>query len=330
MARKTKAVQSISAMLNSTDNEMSDVEVAQPVETKKKRVAEKGKPRKKAVKEVVKEDSDEEQKEEVVKVNKKRKEFGVVNESKLNANKQIKNNTVIKDVKGMIEEIPEQHEPVHESIQDNSVLRTHYDALRIRFAKLAELRETKAEQLLKSYRVSAQQRFAASDSLIENLKIQIEQKEKMIADMESRTKDADQTQERAEELEATIARLQQENTILQSKVLAKSSTSSLKLREELFADLSGLIIRDVKTEDNKIIYDCLQTGRNGAFHYKLLVPNTNDEDTEVTFVPLLEENRDRLLMKVLPDYFTEPLTFPRSSAAQFNWKILNALQARSV
>jgi hypothetical protein len=37
-----------------------------------------------------------------------------------------------------------------------------------------------------------------------------------------------------------------------------------QLKENLYSDLTGLIIRDVKREDGDDVYDCIQTGRNGS------------------------------------------------------------------
>jgi hypothetical protein len=37
-----------------------------------------------------------------------------------------------------------------------------------------------------------------------------------------------------------------------------------QLKEDLYSDLTGLIIRDVKREDGDDVYDCIQTGRNGS------------------------------------------------------------------
>lgn len=36
------------------------------------------------------------------------------------------------------------------------------------------------------------------------------------------------------------------------------------LKEELYSDLTGLIVRGVKRGDDEDIYDCIQTGRNGS------------------------------------------------------------------
>ena len=37
-----------------------------------------------------------------------------------------------------------------------------------------------------------------------------------------------------------------------------------QLKENLYSDLTGLIIRDVKREDGGDVFDCIQTGRNGS------------------------------------------------------------------
>lgn len=45
----------------------------------------------------------------------------------------------------------------------------------------------------------------------------------------------------------------------------------LKLKEELYSDLTGLMVRAVKKVENEDVYDCIQTGRNGSkFHSPLL------------------------------------------------------------
>lgn len=45
---------------------------------------------------------------------------------------------------------------------------------------------------------------------------------------------------------------------------ATQATQIAQLKEELYSDLSGLIIRDVKTRETDNLYDCIQTGVNGS------------------------------------------------------------------
>ena len=41
------------------------------------------------------------------------------------------------------------------------------------------------------------------------------------------------------------------------------------------------------------------------------------EEAEFAYQPLLDENRDRDLIALLPDYLQEEICFPRSSAVRF-------------
>lgn len=43
-----------------------------------------------------------------------------------------------------------------------------------------------------------------------------------------------------------------------------------QLKEDLYSDLSGLIIRNVKKRDTDYLYDCIQTGANGSDYLKYL------------------------------------------------------------
>jgi chromosome segregation ATPase len=40
-----------------------------------------------------------------------------------------------------------------------------------------------------------------------------------------------------------------------------------QLKEDLYSDLTGLIIRNVKREEEEDVFDCIQTGRNGSKYH---------------------------------------------------------------
>ncbi|EKG15713.1 Monopolin complex subunit Csm1/Pcs1 [Macrophomina phaseolina MS6] len=108
------------------------------------------------------------------------------------------------------------------------------------------------------------------------------------------------------------------------------------LKEELYSDLTGLIVRGVKRGDDEDIYDCIQTGRNGTLHFHLAVAledgssSQSYEEAEFAYTPLLDENRDRDLLEILPDYLTEEICFPRSSAAKFYAKVVDCMTKKVV
>ena len=45
---------------------------------------------------------------------------------------------------------------------------------------------------------------------------------------------------------------------------AEAMVQAAQMKEDLYGDLTGLIIRGVKREEDEDVYDCIQTGRNGS------------------------------------------------------------------
>ena len=45
-----------------------------------------------------------------------------------------------------------------------------------------------------------------------------------------------------------------------------------QLKEELYADLTGLILRGVERTEDEDVYDCIQTGRNGSTSHATHTP----------------------------------------------------------
>lgn len=132
---------------------------------------------------------------------------------------------------------------------------------------------------------------------------------------------------------------------------AVQAAQTAQLKEELYGDLTGLVILDVKPRLSDHLYDCIQTGVNGskcatlarrcqslryingflALHFKLAVPNfssTNYELAEFQYMPLLDANRDRDLVNILPDFLTVEITFSRQHASKFYTRVIDALTKR--
>lgn len=53
-------------------------------------------------------------------------------------------------------------------------------------------------------------------------------------------------------------------------VEAAQVAQAAQLKEDIYSDLTGLIIRNVKREPEEDIFDCIQTGRNGSECSKLV------------------------------------------------------------
>lgn len=127
-------------------------------------------------------------------------------------------------------------------------------------------------------------------------------------------------------------------TMGNSEAIAQA-TQQAQLKEDLYSDLTGLIVRGVKRDQQtgEDVYDCIQTGKNGTLHFKLAHISANtahvdaDETTQIFdedqfhYMPQLDASRDRALIDLLPDYLVEEITFPRQHAAKFYSRVNKAL-----
>jgi len=130
---------------------------------------------------------------------------------------------------------------------------------------------------------------------------------------------------------------------------AAQVAQAAQLKEDIYSDLTGLIIRSVKREAEEDIFDCIQTGRNGsksesqilhenrltqtALHFKLAAGNEKSaesyDDVQCSYIPQLDPSRDRALMELLPDYLVDEITFPRPQAAKFYARVVKALTEKA-
>ncbi|PMD50355.1 uncharacterized protein K444DRAFT_266718 [Hyaloscypha bicolor E] len=110
---------------------------------------------------------------------------------------------------------------------------------------------------------------------------------------------------------------------------AAQVAQAAQLKEDIYSDLTGLIIRSVKREAEEDVFDCIQTGRNGTLHFKLAAGNEKSadsyDDVQCSYIPQLDSSRDRALMELLPDYLEDEITFPRPQAANFYARVAKAL-----
>lgn len=54
------------------------------------------------------------------------------------------------------------------------------------------------------------------------------------------------------------------------------------------------------------------------------------EETEFAYEPLLDEDRDRELLDLLPDYLTEEICFPRNHAQRFYTKVVDSMTKKII
>lgn len=70
-----------------------------------------------------------------------------------------------------------------------------------------------------------------------------------------------------------------------------------------------------------------------ALHFKLGIATNTEEnyaDTEFQYTPRLDNDRDRDLLELLPDYLSEEITFSRLNAAKFYGRVVETLTKKRV
>ncbi|KAK4165196.1 chromosome segregation protein Csm1/Pcs1-domain-containing protein [Cladorrhinum sp. PSN259] len=111
--------------------------------------------------------------------------------------------------------------------------------------------------------------------------------------------------------------------------IPSEQTFSAQKKEELYGDLTGLIVRSVKKDtagDGGDMFDCIQTGRNGTLHFKLAMGlSAGEKEAQCEYSPLLDANRDRALIEILPEFLVDEIAFPRSQAGRFYQRVMKAL-----
>ncbi|KAK7518430.1 chromosome segregation protein Csm1/Pcs1-domain-containing protein [Phyllosticta citriasiana] len=237
--------------------------------------------------------------------------------------------------------------------------------LDIKYQTLRNVGMRDAESNFDRLKKSADERAKAQDDLIASLK-------KELATQRAQATESKALKSRVKELSAANEQIKTEHAMVQDQLSeaehkietlnaklsakvaeAKAPGSAVKsqrtataggsesaliqqLKEDLYTDITGLIIRGVKREEDEDVFDCIQTGRNGTLHFHLAIEFGNKassqsyEDAEFAYVPLLDENRDSQLLEILPDYLTEEICFPRNNAAKFYSKIAECLTKRIV
>ncbi|KAM3420159.1 hypothetical protein BST61_g3458 [Cercospora zeina] len=258
----------------------------------------------------------------------------------------------------------------------------NYESLQLKYESLEEIGKTSAESNFERLKRASDQKAKDAQEVIAALKKELAEAKKSSSTGSSETtslqkqvaslQNANQKMEaerdelkdkvkvaenevKALEAKLNAARQQISNTAQETKILEaaakKNSNISInqsetqkeaKMKENLYADLTGLIISGVKRHEGEDIYNCIQTGRNGTLQFHLSVSNDatmpnpktpsglNHEDAEFAYEPVLDESRDRELLELLPDYLTEEICFPRNHAQRFYGKVVESMTKKIV
>ena len=176
-----------------------------------------------------------------------------------------------------------------------------FESLDLKYRNLREVGIKEAEENYEKLRTQSEAKARAANDLINALKKELATQKSLSADTSSiqkqiSTRDADLNQMHTlnDNLSTQLAEVRNENKALQAKLansrsvpaavdnprdrtpggarqLAQDgrtttvgSAEAAQLKEDLYSDLTGLILRGVERGTESDIYDCIQTGRNGS------------------------------------------------------------------
>ncbi|KAL7627619.1 hypothetical protein AAE478_001812 [Parahypoxylon ruwenzoriense] len=266
--------------------------------------------------------------------------------------------------------VPASDSELHDSSMRRRVgeLTRKYEALETKYRDLREIGVNEAERNYDRLKKQGEERANTSNQLIATLKAQLSAQTELAKEAQRLRQQLEASQNKVEELRnkaddtnASLSGAKTEIKTLSAKLAAARSADTVntkvpgsaikgsnansrllanaeaaaqvaQMKEDLYGDLTGLIIRGVKREHGGETYDCIQTGRNGTLHFKLVVGG--DEVTEqldepqFVYMPQLDPSRDQDLIDVLPDYLVEEINFPQSHAARFYSRVMRSLTER--
>ncbi|PQK09698.1 hypothetical protein BB8028_0002g00220 [Beauveria bassiana] len=255
--------------------------------------------------------------------------------------------------------------------EDNDVLERRlrdmtkkYENLEGRYTELREVGVKSAERNYEKLRKQADENAATANELITTLKEELAAQRQALSDADSlrvqlqdSQSNAQDLSDRIKELTSSLAEADRQVKALNVKLAASRGApgsavpgSAIKgsaarawtgqselvhaahAKEDLYADLTGLIIQGVKQHGSEDVFDCIQTGRNGTLHFKLAIAGSSStlryEDSLVKYNPQLQSDRDADLIARLPNYLREEIEFQRPQVANFYSKVVKALRER--
>ncbi|KAK8150561.1 hypothetical protein G3M48_001136 [Beauveria asiatica] len=239
-----------------------------------------------------------------------------------------------------------------------------YENLEGRYTELREVGVKSAERNYEKLRKQTDENAATANELITTLRGELAVQRQALSDADSlrlqlqdSQSNAQDLSDRVKELTSSLAEADRQVKALNAKLAASRAApgsavpgSAIKgsaarvwtgqselvhaahAKEDLYADLTGLIIQGVKQHGSDDIFDCIQTGRNGTLHFKLGIAGSSStlryEDSLVKYNPQLQSDRDADLIARLPNYLREEIEFQRPQVANFYSKVVKALRER--
>ncbi|KAI7821133.1 hypothetical protein BX661DRAFT_188667 [Kickxella alabastrina] len=207
------------------------------------------------------------------------------------------------------------------------------DVWRKKYDDLFGLRQTKAEKEYAEYKHSAENRFEAADALIRKLRVESSEMKAQNGEAASRAVSDKKFEKEAALLRQQVDRLTQEALVKDEAIKTMDellkraeANSNVGLRKEMqiLQELSGLCIDEAVDGDDGPSYAFRQSGPLVAAQYKLT--ELDNCQGSYQYMPL----GDTAALDALPEYLREEMSFDKSKASMFFWRMcyhLNNWQA---
>ncbi|KAI0459681.1 chromosome segregation protein Csm1/Pcs1-domain-containing protein [Xylaria acuta] len=261
-----------------------------------------------------------------------------------------------------------EHKHDHKWLSRIEELTRKHETLEVKYRELQETGVQEAERNFDRLVKKSEERANTDKQLIATLKAQLagetevaKQAEQLRTQLEDSQRKVEELQGKLDGVHSSLAEAKTEIKTLSTKLAAARSAESTNVKvpgsamknshannrhvasaaeaaaqlankkENLYGDLTGLLVCGVKRENHEEVFDCVQTGRNGTLHFKLSVGidgSDKFEDARFMYMPQLDAARDEELIETLPDYLVEEITFPRLHAAKFYSRVVKALSER--
>lgn len=128
----------------------------------------------------------------------------------------------------------------------------------------------------------------------------------------------------------------------QSEITEKEK--KLKQENMILRELTGLIVKETKTNNEGVQYVYNLSGRNGcrlelikenigmihfvvAFDFSLFIPN--QESKQVSYSPMLQAQHNTAILSRLPDFLRSDIEFDRRQLNRFFWRLSSVLYEES-
>ncbi|KAF9384266.1 hypothetical protein CPB97_005822 [Podila verticillata] len=219
----------------------------------------------------------------------------------------------------------------------NEQLTVALEELEAKYNHLKKLRMTDAESHLEDYRqkleeattsaeqyrTQTEQLLVSADRMQEKLRDGKEVLNAKVRTLEQQV----QEYERKEKARAQEDKKRARTTDMESVLASPGVTPNMAAHARtihMYEDITGIKITprptDSRSSPNIAVWDLEHTGNFGTLCFTLTY---NHAEESIQYNPYLQKNKDAKLIKSLPEYLTDEITFNKNYESKFFWRLIN-------